>query len=186
MFSIFSKKSNVVHKSDDLVESLVKLNSTLEKLNPLHSYIDLETYSKKSLVWVGDEDTVYFHLDSVDQKYIHYFLLKKDDLTDSNIKNLQNYDVKTYTDIVVAKPLTNIFVLFDYFNLNKDMLYQSFIYYLGKTVEKNDDINSPNIVKIINFFSHNEEYNSKLYNLFYYFLDKKNLTPFNITYKSYD
>jgi hypothetical protein len=118
--------------------------------------------------------------------YLHYLILPDDQLNQDNIDKIRQLDITLLTDYTINYKITNMIQLYRFFNISKEHVYQSFVYYLNKTIHKNKNDKPPNMVYIIDRFSSNEYNRDDLFKVLLYYLHKRKLNINEIDYKPYN
>ena len=99
--------------------------------------------------------------------------------------NINWKDPNNLTKMFLSNNLTNFWHLNYVLKMDPNIIYQSFIYYLNKTIKKSSTIKHFDLLKIIDDFLVNNNDNKikmELKNLLLFYLTSKNINPLNIEY----
>lgn len=190
--------NNIVHLNTDIDKVVRELNKILSKY---HDYkIPLTIEKTDRCIIVRTNDTVII-LDSDediiltvnDIHLLPYFLLnfnRVGDVITYKLDGIINLDPHYILDLITFKDcmIDPYYLLVKLFNINEELIYQTFILYLNKTIKITSQPNKIDINEIIDDFLYtrnNLDDINKYYKLFSFYVSNKKLLPFMITYSPY-
>ncbi|ARF11571.1 hypothetical protein Klosneuvirus_2_7 [Klosneuvirus KNV1] len=187
MYYIENKFIDTTYLYENIEAMIYGLNTILSTLyDENKSLISIEK-TDKMIIYKVNEHIIVSNLIPYDLKYLPYLVLHKNILSQYPVKDTipDFFLLNVFTS---KKCIINPYnVLINIFNINEELIYQTFILFLNKTIFNNHKTNPLNLTDIFkNFFIDNNNIDHKKYNrLFTYYLSAKEIYPFMIKYDSY-
>jgi len=189
MYHIENKLTNTTNLYEDIDSMLIGLNTILSGLyDESNVLIDIE--EKDDMIIYKINDTI-LTSNIIPNKlnYFPYFVLPKTILSQYFTNHFMNITSEFLLNVFTSKKcIADPYnVLLNVFHVNEELIYQTFILFLNKTILNNHKTNPLNLTDVFeNFFIRNHQINHKNYNrLFTYFLSAKKIYPFMIKYENY-
>jgi len=175
MCQIF-KNDVLIYQNDDSVETLKYLNKLLN--------CDRK-WRFNNCKWSYDENVL--RLENISKselfKHFEYLLIPYDIIVQypDFIRSIKIFDPKSLCDLMFNKYFSDpIELLVKYFNVSINNFYQSFIYYLNRTVIESEN-STTNIIDIVSKFSTDFEFK----NILLFFFLKKNIYLWKVKHIQY-
>ena len=172
---------------DNITDVINTMNKTLSTINPI-----LSTPINDNIIeWKINDDTYKLvYTTPIDKKYLPYFLFNKDTITtldEEYISNIINLNPRYLADVFTQKCLSDPYhVITKVFKLGEELIYQTYIHYLNKTISVADDITKIDLTQISKcFFINNDAPANKYNTLLLKYLKQRSLPPFIIIFKQY-
>jgi len=186
MYYIENKFTDTTNLYENIETMIYELNTILSTLyDENKSLISIEK-TDKMIIYKVNEHIIISNLIPYDLEYFPFLVLHNSIMSQHTVKNITpEYLLNVFTS---KKCIINPYnVLINIFNINEELIYQTFILFLNKTIFNNHKTNSLNLTDIFNnFFINNNNINHKKYNrLFTYYLSAKEIYPFMINYVPY-
>ena len=172
---------------------LSNVNETIKIINhkDKNSFIEIQT--EQFNIILGHE--IKNKLSQKNISLLPFFIFRKKTLEKLNINYLENLikldsylilNILIYYDCL----LDPFYILLNVFNLNKEIIYQTFVLYLNKSLFQNNINNEIKMNKISEDFLNNNENNDSLImdcnKLLIYYIKAKQIYPFVIKYEKYN
>lgn len=186
MYYIQNKLTNTTNLYETLETMLIGLNIILSDLyDETKMLINIEQINDTFVYKIGENMMVSNKIPAR-LSYLQFVLLHKNVLSQHNINNITP---EVLLDIFTSKYcFSNPYnILLNIFNVNEELIYQTFILFLNKTITNNHETNPLNLDNVFNnFFINNSTIDHQKYNrLFTYYLSAKKIYPFMIRYNPY-
>lgn len=186
MYYIENKLTDTTNLYESIESMLIDLNTILSNLyDEINSLINIEK-TDKIIIYKCNEVVLTSNLIPQNLNYFPYVVLHKNILQQHSVKDITpEFLLNVFTS---KKCLVSPYdVLLKVFNVNEELIYQTFILFLNKTIFNNQKTNPLNLTDVFNiFFINDGQIDHKNYNrLFTYFLSAKKIYPFMIRYEPY-
>lgn len=187
MYYIENKLTTTTKLYESIDAMMLELNSILSNLYDEHnSLISIECINK-TIIYKINKTVLISNLMPIELKYFPYLVLHKNIISQHLIQNQMTPEflLNIFTS---KKCIINPYnVLINIFNINEELIYQTFILFLNKTIFNNHKTNSLNLSDVFkNFFINDNNIDHIKYNrLFTYYLSAKKIYPFMIKYEPY-
>ena len=176
--------NNKLYNNENIDEIIIHFNKILSRYHDYNISLtvkiknnDIIIYTNDNIITLKNNNGLNF---TINKAYLLLFLiLNKKIIANVDIKNIVKFnpycilDIMTFTDCMI-NPYD---ILIHLFHINEELIYQTFILYLNKTVTINNKPNHLDINKIFNNFFQNNKYIcsiDKYHKLFsFYLLNKK-------------
>lgn len=185
MYCIEFKSMKIINSYENIENMLISLNEILSKLYDENNVpIDIEVIGNK-IVYKSNDNIITSNIIPYNIQYLQYLTLHKNNLAGNFNIEASEYLLNIFT---YKKCLMDPYiVLLNIFKINEELIYQTFILFLNKTIFNNHTINQLDLNNIFgDFFINHSAINHKKYNrLFTYFLSAKEIYPFMINYEKH-
>ena len=197
MYEIYVN-NNMLHSNHDIDGLIQQFNKILSNFHdykiPLNVVVNNNSiiiHTNDNVITLKNEDGINFDENSL--YLLPFFILNYKIISQLNINKLKEIiklnpyyllDIMTFTDSM----LDPYYLLIKLFKVNEEVIYQTFILYLNKTITIHNKSNQVNINTIINSFFYmkkNVTDINKYYKLFSFYLSNKKLLPFMINFTPY-
>lgn len=197
MYEIYVN-NNMLHSNHNIDGLIQQFNNILSKFNnykiPLNIVVNNHSiiiHTNDNVITLKNENGI--ELDENSLYLLPFFVLNSKIISQLHINKLKEIiklnpyyllDIMTFSDCMIDP----YYLLIKLFKVNEEVLYQTFILYLNKTITIHNKSNKININTIINNFFYMKKNVidiNKYYKLFSFYLSNKKLLPFMINFTPY-
>lgn len=185
MYYIDNKVTNIVSIYENIDDLLKNLNIMLSDIYDFTKQIIIVEKVCDKIVYKTNDILITTNIVPLKLDYLPYFVLHKDIISKYDINSITNGSLLNI--FTSKKCITDPYkVLLKIFNISEELIFQTFILFLNKTISDNHKTIQLNLTDIFeNFFIDKNIDYSKYNRLFTYFISAKKIYPFTIQYNKY-